>query len=146
MLRYYTAVMSLSTIWSHPIWLAARWIKGFSKLTVVVLKSQCDMVLRFLTAETCHVCLSHNTHAQKSCCPFAHSVFFHTWLAERGKGEDSSSTTDLRSWVRSVSSVINFTDFIKVPGFGIRIKYNLWEWRSQSSLSGWRTGTITQNQ
>lgn len=33
--------------------------------------------------------------------------------------------------MRNISSVIGFTDFIKVPDSGIRINYNLWEWESQ---------------
>lgn len=145
MLQHYTAVARLSTIWSHPIWPAAWWIKGFSKLTVVIWKVNVwrVSVLSLLRRVVSH---THNALAQKSCCPLACSVFFHTWLAERGKGENAPSSTDLHSWVRNVSSVIGLKEFIKVPGFGIGIDYNVWERRRQSRLSGWSTGTITQNQ
>lgn len=109
-------------------------------------KSECDMVSGFLM-------LWHTTRVTRTeellspCTALKHSVCFHTWLSERAKGENASSSTDLPSWLRNISSAVSFTEnFVKVPGFGIRIDDRIWKWGNQSSLSGWGTGTVTQQQ
>lgn len=70
-------------------------------------KSECGWCQDFSRCDTLHV--SHTAQAARSCCPLAHSVCFHTWLSERARGENAASSTDLRSWVRNISSVVSFT-------------------------------------
>lgn len=109
-------------------------------------ESECDMVSGFLTPwRAARVTRTEELLSPRTA--LKHSVCFHTWPSERAKGENASSSTDLHSWLRNISSAVSFTEnFVKVPGFGIRIDDRIWEWGNQSSLSGWGTGTVTQQQ